>query len=622
MEQSKRTLYSTGSIALLALLFVGLVIISDTLLRGLRIDLTENRQYTLSPGTRNILAGMQEPVNLYLFFSEEASRDLPQIRSYARWVGEMLDEMAERSGGRLTIHRVDPVPFSPEEDQAARFGLQAVPMPNGDTLYFGLAGSNSLDDVQTMPFMHLDKEQFLEYDLAKMVSSLTYPVHKKVGLLSSLDMQPGFDPATQNIREGWVIYDQLDQLFDVEIVAPAADELPDDLDLLLLVHPKELSERMQYQIDQFVLGGGRLVAFLDPFAEADLWTNPADPMARMNVGSSSTLGPMLEAWGVKYDPTRVIGDLLYALQVSMGSGRAPVRHVGILSVTRDGLDDEDIVSADLEAVNFSSAGWFEPVEGATTAFRSLVETSQNAAPIDSARLRFLTDPSDLVSGFQPTGDRYTLLARVSGPAPSAFETVPEGEDATAHAMQAGADGIHVLLFADSDVLSDRFWVQKRNFLGQTLVSSFADNGTLVVNSIDHMLGSSDLISVRTRTTSARPFDRVEALRLEAENQFRAREEQLQRELEETERKLSEMQSAREDGDLTVLSPEQQEAIQRFVDQRVQIRRDLREVRHNLDREIDALGTRLKAINIALVPALVIAAALLLGNARRRRREAS
>ena len=190
MEQRKRTLYSAGSIALLALLFVGLVILSDSLLRGLRLDLTENRQYTLSEGTRNILADLQEPVNLYLFFSEEASRDLPQIRSYARWVEELLDEMAQRSGGRLAVHRVDPKPFSPEEDQAAQFGLQAVPMPNGDTLYFGLAGTNTLDDVQIMPFMHLDKEQFLEYDLAKMVSTLSWPVQKKIGLLSSLDMQP------------------------------------------------------------------------------------------------------------------------------------------------------------------------------------------------------------------------------------------------------------------------------------------------------------------------------------------------------------------------------------------------------------------------------------------------
>jgi ABC-type uncharacterized transport system involved in gliding motility auxiliary subunit len=619
VEQKTRALYSTGSIALLAVLFVALVILSGALLRGWRIDLTENRQYTLSEGTLNILASLQEPVKLQLFFSEEASRELPQIRTYARRVTELIEEMVERGNGRLSLERIDPRPFSPEEDQAAQFGLQAVPVPGGDTLYFGLAGTNSLDDLQTMPFLMLDKEQFLEYDLAKMISTLSVPEQKKVGLLSSLDMAPGFDPATQGFSDGWVIYEQLDQLFDLEQVPVTAEELPEDLDLLFLVHPRELNERLQYQIDQFVLRGGRLVAFLDPFAEADVGGNPNDPMARFNAGSSSTLEPLLGAWGVRYDPTRVIGDLLYALQVSLGGGRPPSRHLGILSVTRDGLNGEDIVSADLEAVNWSSVGWFEPAEEATTRFQPLAETSENAAPLDASRLRFLSDPADLLSGFQPTGDHYALAARISGPARSAFTTVPEGEDATAHAMQSAEGGVNVLLFADTDLLTDRFWVQKQNFFGQTLTTSFADNGTLVVNAVDNLLGASDLISIRTRTTSARPFERVEALRLQAESQFRATEEQLQRELQETESKLSEMQSARQDGNLTVLSEEQQAEIQRFMDQRLQIRRDLRDVRHDLDREIDRLGTRLKMINMGLVPALVVVFALLFGRHRQRRR---
>ena len=226
----------------------------------------------------------------------------------------------------------------------------------------------------------------------------------------------------------------------------------------------------------------------------------------------------------------------------------------------------------------------------------------------------------MLNGFEPPGDRYALMARVTGPAGSAFEAAPEGEDEASHLAAAGEQGISVLLFGDTDVLTDRLWVQKQNFLGRTLVNSFADNGTLAINGVDHLLGSSDLISIRTRSTSARPFTRVDALRLEAENQFRATEERLQRELEETERKLTEMQSAREDGDLLVLSEEQQQEIQRFVDQRLQIRSDLREVRHDLDREIDALGTRLKIVNIAAVPLLVVVAALVFSHYRRRRRE--
>jgi ABC-type uncharacterized transport system involved in gliding motility auxiliary subunit len=620
MDQRRRLFYSAGSLALLALMLVGLVILSESLLGGLRLDLTRNQQYTLSQGTRNLLGGMDEPVNLYLYFSTGASRDLPQIRRYAQWVGELLEEMTEHAGGKLKLHRVDPAPFSTDEDRAAQFGLQAVPLGTaGDVLYFGLAATNTLDDAQALPFLQPAKEQFLEYDVAKMISALSHPARKKIGLLSSLDMQAGFDAASQSVREAWTIYEQLDQTFELTTVSADADRLPQDLDLLMLVHPRQLSESMLYQIDQFVLGGGRLVAFLDPLSEAAQGSNPADPMAALNSGSASDLGGLLDAWGVQFDSNQVIGDALYALQVGMGAGAAPVRHLGILSVRDAGLNDEDIVSADLESVNFSSAGWFEHAEGASTHFTPLARTSESAGPIAAARLRFLANPEDLLSGFQPTGDRYTLAARISGPSASAFAGAPEGADGEDHLASAGTDGIQVLLFADSDLLSDRFWVQKQNFLGQTLVSAFADNGNLVVNSVDHLLGSTDLISIRTRASTSMPFERVEQLRLAAESRFRATEQRLQQELQETERKLAEMQSTRSEGDLMVLNQEQQEAVQRFMDQRLQIRSDLRAVRHDLDREIDALGTRLKIINIGLVPLLVVLVALLYSQARRRRR---
>lgn len=619
MNIRRQSLFSAGSIALLLVLFIALVILSEGLLRGWRLDLTENRQYTLSAGTENILSSLEEPVTVRLFFSEQASREFPQIRDYAKWVGEMMDELAERSDGRLTIRRINPLPFSPEEDEAAGFGLQAVPVgTGGESLYFGLVGTNSLDDVQVMSFLQPSKEQFLEYDLAKMIATLSRPEQQKVGLLTSLDMGPGFDPMSQSVREAWVIYDQLDQLFELETIPATADSLPADIDLLFLAHPRDLSEAMRYQIDQFVLGGGRLMLFLDPFAESDTGGDPSDPMARLNAGSSSNLESMLAAWGVSYDPAQVIGDLQYALQVSVGPGTPPVRHLGILSMDRDGLNDSDMITADLEAINMASSGWLTPIPDTDTRFEPLIRTSENAAPLDASRLRFLSNPLDLLDGFKPSGDRYPVAARLSGPARSAFERSPEGQDPDLHRASASDAGINVVVFADTDILTDRLWVQKQNFLGQTLVNSFADNGSLVINGVDHLLGSQDLISIRTRATSTRPFDRVAALRLLAEKEFRVTEEKLQRELEETERKLTEMQSVREDADLTVLSEAQQDEIQRFVDQRLQIRKELREVRHSLDRDIDALSTRLKVINIALVPALVIVVALLLSHLRRRR----
>ncbi|MDH3940749.1 MAG: GldG family protein, partial [Xanthomonadales bacterium] len=305
----KKSIYSIGSLLLLLVFFVVASMLSSNLLRGLRFDLTENQLYTLSSGTRNILHDLQEPVTLYLFFSQEASRDLPQIRSYARRVDELVEEFVNHNPGKLKLRRIDPEPFSEAEDEATAFGLQAVPVgASGDSLYLGIAGSNSLDDMQAMPFLQPSKEKFLEYDLAKMISSLGNPERKTLGLMSSLPLRGGFDPATQAAQPAWVLHEQLSQLFQIEEIDATAGELPEDLDVLMLIHPKDLDMSMQYQVEQFVLGGGHLIAYLDPFAEMDRG-NPADPMAQLQAGSASSLGSMLDAWGVEYDPARVIGDL-------------------------------------------------------------------------------------------------------------------------------------------------------------------------------------------------------------------------------------------------------------------------------------------------------------------------
>ncbi len=611
----KKFIYSLGSLVLLLILFVAGNMLSANLLRGMRIDLTQNGLYTLSDGSRNILRELQEPVNLYLFFSSEASRGLPQIRSYARRVDEMLEEFENQAAGKLIVHRVDPEPFSEDEDQAAAFGLQAVPVGAGnETLYLGIAGTNSLDDVQVMPFLQPSKEKFLEYDLAKMISSLGSPEKITIGFLSTLQMDAGFDPATEGMREPWVVYEQLGQLFDIETIDWGADSLPDNIDLLLMVHPKDLSDLMLYQLDQFVLGGGRLIVFLDPFAESDRG-NPNDPMAMMQAGSTSNLGPLLDSWGVSFDTGRVIGDLQY------GVGTSQSRHIGILSVPADGLNSEDVVSADLQAVNFSSTGWLAPVEGASTRFEALVQSSENAAPLDASRLRFLTDPAELMKGFNPTGDRYALAVRLSGPARSAFDPPDADAQSASHRAESNESGITVMLFADTDLLTDRLWVQKQPFMGQNLVSAFADNGTLVVNAADNMVGNRDLIGIRTRLSSSRPFDRVSELQVEAERSYLATEERLQQELADTERKLTELQMAKGESELLVLSDEQQAEIDRFMDRKLEIRKELRQVQHDLQRDIDRLGTRLKLINIAFIPVLVMIAALLYALQRRRRQNA-
>ncbi len=619
MEKNTQTFFSVGSLAILFVVFVVLTILSSVLLRGARLDLTENRLYTLSEGTKNILRELPEPVTLHYFFSQDVSQDLPQIRSYASRVGELLDEFAQRSGGKLNIRTIDPKPFSEEEDQAAAFGLQAVPISTaGDSLYFGIAGTNSVDDLQIMPFLDPRKEEFLEYDLAKMVQGLGRTSKPVVGLLSSLPVTAEFDPATQRMREAWVIHDQMNQLFDLQTVDPATDGLPEGLDVLVLIHPKNLSQAKRYAIDQFVLKGGRLLAFLDPLAEAEAPANPADPLAAATAGSASDLPDLLAAWGVEYNSAEVVGDLRFALQVGVAPNQPPVRHLAVMGLPGEAMEQADVVSADLESVNLSSAGYFQAAEDAALTLQPLLWTSQNANTLASSRLRFLPNPAELLNGFNPTGERYSIAVRLTGRPASAFpDQLPEGIDPEQHVSSAEQDA-NILLFADTDLLSDRLWVQKQPFFGQSIVNAFADNGTLVINAIDNLLGNADLISIRARASSDRPFTRVESLRLDAEQRLRATEQRLQQELEDTERKLGELQSGRSDDNLAVLTAEQQTELQRFVDQRLQIRRDLRQVRRDLDREIEALGSRLKFVNIIVVPIAV--ALLALGFVRWRRRQ--
>ena len=612
----RRALTGT-SLAVLALIFVALVVLSGTLLRGLRIDLTENRLYTLSDGTRAVVERIEEPLNLYFFFSEEAAETYPALRSYAARVRELLEEIAAEAGGDIRLEVIDPLPFSEAEERAAAFGLQALPLGGtGETLFFGLAGTNSTDGQTVIPFFDPRKETFLEYDIAKLLASLAIDDKPVVGLLSTLPMGGGFDPRTQSPREGWVIEGELRQLFELRALDASVASIDADVDLLVLVHPKDLAEDTLYAIDQFVLRGGRLVVFVDPHSEVEQPAPGADPMASMFQPRSSDLARLFEAWGVRFDPSQVVLDAQNALQIQTPEGGV-VRHLGILGLSTDDLNQKDVVSAELEAVNLSFAGHFELTEAAAESLRlePLAQSSATAATIAADRVRMLPDPESLFDEFTPGGEPFVLAARLTGPLSTAFPA----RTGDAHLASSRQDA-NIILVADTDLLADRMWVQVQAFLGQRLVNAFANNGDFVVNMVDNLVGSAELIAVRARATSSRPFDTVEALKRKADDRFRLKEQELQAELADTERKLTELQGARTDQQSLMLSDAQRAELARFQEQKLRVRRELREVRRQLDADIDALGARLKFVNIAGVPLLVTlgALALLAWRARQRR----
>ena len=616
---SHRKLMTGGALAVLAVLFVAVVLISNALFRGARIDLTRNHLYTLSQGTKNILAGIDEPIHLYLFYSDKATHDLPQLRTYAQRVREMLEEMQARAGGKLKLDVIDPQPYSEDEDRATSFGVQGIPSgQGGENIFLGLAGTNSTNGKAVVPFFQPDKESFLEYDIAKLIHELSNPKKPAIALISSLPMGSGFDPQTRQMREPWAVQQQLDQLFEVrQLNAASVKSIDKDVNVLVLVHPKGLSDDALYAIDQFVLRGGHLLAFVDPVAESDeSGADPNNPQAAMFADKSSDLGKLFKAWGVQYDAHKVVLDRAHALQISLAQGAPPVRDAAILGFAKRDLNADDVTTANLDSINIASPGYFELAKDSKNKLVPLIQTSKDAMVVPSDRVKFLPDPSQLLVGYQPGNEAKVIAARLEGKFATAF---PERKE-DGH-LAEGKDNGEIILVADTDLLTNRMWVQVQSFFGQKLMNAFANNGDFFVNAVDNLTGSSDLISIRGRATSQRPFTTVEDMKRAAEDSFRDKEHELQQQLNDTERKLTELQSGKSKGTEMILSPEQQAELTSFQQKKVEIRKQLRQVRHSLDERIESLGARLKFIDIGLMPILITIAALAFALSKRRRRAA-
>lgn len=635
MTEARKKTFDRTALGMLAVLFIAVTLFSNALLSGLRIDLTENKLYTISQGTRNILANIDEPINLYFFFSDRATENIQQIRMQAVRVRETLEEFAADSGNKINLQVIDPLPFSEEEDQASGFGLEAASAGGGDSIYFGLAGTNSVGDTEIIRFFDREKETFLEYDLARLIHTLSNPKKPVIGLLSTLPMNRRFDMEARRMINPWVITSQVEQLFEVRQLDGATPIIDPDIDVLMLVHPKNLSTDTLYAIDQYVLRGGKALLFIDPNAEADIPdADPSNPYAAMSANRMSQPGPMLNGWGVRLDLTRVVADHQLALQVTTQMGGSPVSHFGFLGMTAEQFNHTDVVTAALDSINVATAGAIDIVEDSGLTVEPLLRSSHDSSLMESEQFRFLPDPAALYNSFIPDEESHIIAARITGPATTAFpngrpgaenqDAEPDGESAgdnasTSHLSES--DGpINVILVADTDLLSDRFWVQELpSMFGQRLHSAFANNGDFVINALENLTGSSDLISIRGRASYSRPFIRVQRLEREADERFRLKEQELQGELAETERKLSDLQSSRQDDNLLLLTDEQRAEIERFQQEKLRIRKELRQVRRSLDEDIERLGLILKVINIALVPFLLTLLALASVVIRRRQR---
>lgn len=598
---------NTLTYPLLAILFFALVLVSNQIFKTARIDLTENQVYSLSEGSKAILSQIDEPVNLYFFFSDKASEGLTTIRNYADRVESLLKEYESASNGKVKLHLIDPEPFSEAEDLANDYGLTAASAGMGaDPIYLGLAGTNALDDEKVIAFFDPQKEQFLEYDLSQLIYELSDPEPVKVGLISGVSMTGGQNPMTGQFEPPWTIYEQIQQLYQLETIEPTAEDLPQALDVLVLVHPQDLSEDLLFAIDQFALKGGKVLAFVDPHHESD----PMAAMSGMSGANSSDMAQLTRAWGIELMSDQVLLDAALGLDIRTQTGGI-TKHLGFVGLQGPGFDAEDVTTANLDSINGASFGVINVLPEATTQITALMQSSEYAATGNNMAYAMTRDPEQLFEQFDQTQTAQQKVAvRISGAAQSAFDGKPETLQSTDEFVGETAE-LNVIVVADTDLLTDRFWVNKANFFGQMVATPFADNGAFVTNAIENLGGNNALISIRSRGTFARPFEKVDALTVKAEAKFREQEEALEAELAETEQQLAEMQTSGGEDGLLVLNEEQQAAIDSFMDKKIQIRKELREVRHQLDKDIESLGSQLKLINIIIAPVLLVLGVFLL-----------
>jgi ABC-type uncharacterized transport system involved in gliding motility auxiliary subunit len=640
----KTPLLSRRAIALLSLaaaavIFVSVNVIANHTLRSARVDLTSSRLYTLADGTRKTLAAIQEPITLRFYYSQRLGDEIPSYGIYAQRVRETLQEYAAIANGKIDLQILDPQPFSPEEDRAVAQGLQGVPVDQGgEKVYFGLVATNSTDDQELIPFFQPERERFLEYDLTKMIHSVATPKKTVVGLVSSLQLEGDFAAALQGQPlKPYAVLNQLRQLYEVRTLATDFDKVDPAVDVLMVVHPQNLPEKTIYAIDQFVLGGGRALVFVDPYSETQV-THPSR-FSPPGGPTDSNLDTLFKAWGVELEPGVVAGDLQAARKVNAG-GAAPVDYVAWLALKSDALNHDDLVTGDLDRINMASAGILAPTKDAKTKLVPLIETSTDSEEIPVDKIQGMPDVNGLLDGFKPTGLRLVLAARITGPAATAFPDGPPKAEAKKDAASPASDDpakpadaakapetvqlkeakvpINVIVVGDTDILDDRFWAQTQDFFGQQVVIPVASNGDFVANAVEVLAGGNDLISLRSRGTAARPFVVVNDIQQQAEARNRADEKALEDKLKAAEDKIKDIQQNKE-GAVT-LTAEQSQAIDNFRGEMIRTRQQLRQVQRALREDIDRLKLRLEFFDIAFIPILVGLAAVVLGAVRLHRRK--
>jgi len=641
-----QTLFTQGRIAVTALalllvLFLALNVLSSSLLTSTRLDLTEEGLYSLSDATEELIQSIEEPITLKFYYSQALGRNVPFYGIYAGRVRDLLGEYEARSGGKIKVEIYDPQPFTELEDRAVADGLQQVPLQEGgEQVFFGISGTNLTDDREVIPFLQPEREKFLEYDISRLIYALATPQRTVVGILTSLPMGGTVRMnamGQQTPVPPYIIADQIGATYETRYLDTDLEKVPDDVTILMVAHPDELGPKAQFAIDQFILGGGKALIMVDPYSEAE--GGQAQFFGR-SAPESSDLPVLFKHWGVTYDPTKVAADRMTARKVQPGQGQRLVDYVAWLELRGSNIDRNSPITTNVDSIAVASAGHIALADDAPVQMTPLLTTSLGSMELDAEQVKGMRTPQTLLRNYVPGPDAFVIAARLTAdkitsafpdgppvPAPAEGEEAPSEEEIAAYKAQfptvlkESTAPLDVIVVADSDILADRFWVQVQQFFGRRVPIPVAGNGDFVLNALDALSGSSSLLGLRGRGSTARPFEVLDQIEREAEKEYAAQEERLQKTLAETEKRFDELRRGMPEGAAAIITDEERAEIERYRQEILRIRSELRAVQRSVRENVDRLESNLWFYNIALVPILVTVLALLLAlwRAIRRRR---
>ena len=601
---------------LAAIIFGAINLMSSNVFSSNRIDLTQQKLFSLSEGTKQLVGQINEPIRFRFFLSSQLTKEAPQLAAFAQRVRTMLDAYVAASNGKIVLELVDPKPFSEDEDRAVAFGISPYRASTGDRVFFGLAATNSTDGSATIKAFVPEREAFLEYDLTRLVAELgqrgkpVIALFDGIGLFGNPQMRIPIQQSMEQIR----------QFFDVQPQVGDVDKLPDKTKIVMVVHPQGISDRTLYTIDQWALNGGATLVFVDPHAE-----NQRGYGGRPPADASSDFDKLFKAWGVAYDKKKAATDLKYAFRADRVIDGRPVTMINLpwMALRNEALNKKEAILAQLQALVLTTAGSFATNKPGVS-LRPLVSLTDEGGLLEASKVRNReADLRALINQIEKGKSAPILAGRLTGKIEAAFKQKPKDSKFEGKHAATSSKDLNIILVGDADMLMDRNWIQRRNILGTEVAQAFANNGDFVINALEQMAGGPALTDLRGRGVSWRPFETIQKMEAEASQKFSAKEQELTKKLKDTEAKLTQLSRSGNDKKdaqtgKQVLSPDQLKAIERFKTELLATREELRNVQFALRRDVDNLKSKLTLLNVGVAPLAAGAIALLIALWRPRR----